>query len=101
MASPRAARRSPAASGRRIMTKRAALAVWGFVVGDDWVTAVGVALAIAATALLASAKLTAWWLLPVAVVILLAHSVGRERRRRWTEPALRPSPRCPARRRGF
>jgi hypothetical protein len=59
---------------------RAALAVWDFVVGDDWITAVGVVVAIAATAVLASAGAAAWWLMPAAVVALLAHSLVRARK---------------------
>ena len=57
--------------------ERAALAVWDFVVGDDWITAAGVAVAIAITAIVASSGAAAWWLMPVAVLILLAQSVGR------------------------
>lgn len=40
---------------------------WEFVVGDDWMSAVCVVLAIAATALLARGDVPAWWLMPVAV----------------------------------
>jgi hypothetical protein len=50
-------------------------AVWEFVVGDDWRTAIGVALAIVVTALLASTGAPAWWVLPVAVTGLLAASL--------------------------
>ena len=46
--------------------KRAALAVWDFVVGDDWRVALGVAVAIALTALVADSAVAAWWVLPVA-----------------------------------
>ncbi len=55
--------------------------VWEFVVGDDWLTALGVALALALTALLAAAGSTAWWAMPPAVVALLAHSVWRAAQR--------------------
>jgi hypothetical protein len=55
-------------------------AVWEFVVGDDWRTALGVAIALAATAALAQTEVAAWWLMPVAVVVLLALSIRRERR---------------------
>jgi hypothetical protein len=51
--------------------------VWEFVVGDDWWTAVGVVCALSLTALLASASLSAWWVMPPAVVGLLALSVWR------------------------
>ncbi len=55
-------------------------AVWEFVVGDDWRTAIGVALAIALTALLASAGVSAWWVMPLAVLGLLALSIRRAAR---------------------
>lgn len=50
---------------------------WDFVVGDDWLAAGGVVLAIAATAGLAHAQVTAWWLLPPAVVAVLYASLRR------------------------
>ncbi len=53
------------------------LAVWEFVVGDDWRTAIGVALALALTALLATAGISAWWVMPLAVLGLLALSIRR------------------------
>jgi hypothetical protein len=56
------------------------LAVWNFIVGDDWQTTMGVALAIALTALLAEAGLSAWWVMPPAVVGLLALSIRRAAR---------------------
>jgi hypothetical protein len=51
--------------------------VWEFVVGDDWLVALGVALALALTALLASASISAWWVTPLAVLVLLAYSIAR------------------------
>lgn len=59
------------------MARRAALAVWDFVVGDDWRTAAGVVLILAATALVAAIGLPAWWLAPVAVPALLYWSLRR------------------------
>jgi hypothetical protein len=56
------------------------LAVWEFVVGDDWRTAIGVALALALTALVAAAGISAWWVMPPAVLGLLALSVLRAAR---------------------
>jgi hypothetical protein len=56
---------------------RAARAVWDFVVGDDPWTAVGVAAALGATALLAGTGAAAWWVMPLAVVVLLALSLRR------------------------
>jgi hypothetical protein len=50
---------------------------WNFIVGDDWLSAVGVALAIGATAALAAAGIAAWWLLPVAVLLVLYVSLRR------------------------
>jgi hypothetical protein len=60
---------------------RAALAVWDFVVGDDWLVALGVVVAIAVTALVADSAVAAWWVLPVAVVALLLDSLRRAARR--------------------
>ncbi len=54
--------------------------VWEFVVGDDWRTALGVVLALALTALLAAASVSAWWVMPPAVVELLALSIRRAAR---------------------
>jgi hypothetical protein len=51
--------------------------LWDFVVGDDWRIAVGVVLALAVTALVAGASVSAWWIMPAAVVVLLAFSVWR------------------------
>jgi hypothetical protein len=56
------------------------LAVWDFVVGDDWRTAAGVAIALGLTALIAEAGIPAWWVMPVAVLGLLALSLRRARR---------------------
>ncbi len=50
---------------------------WDFVIGDDWLVAVLVAVAIGATAALAAANITAWWLLPVAVLLVLWLSLRR------------------------
>ena len=55
-------------------------AIWDFVVGDDWRTAAGVVVAIGATAALQGAGVTAWWLIPLAVVVLLVRSLLVARR---------------------
>jgi hypothetical protein len=57
---------------------RSFLRFWyDFIVGDDWTVAAGVILALAATAVLAHAQVPAWWLLPAAVVVILAVSLTR------------------------
>jgi hydrogenase/urease accessory protein HupE len=54
---------------------------WDFVVGDDWLVAVGLVVALGVTAAIAHHDVTAWWLLPVAVVALLVVSIRRTARR--------------------
>ncbi len=54
--------------------------IWEFVVGDDWITAAGVIVALAVTAVLASAGAAAWWVMPPAVLALLAVSLRRAAR---------------------
>jgi len=53
---------------------------WDFVVGDDWRAALGVALAIGATAAVVAAGVDAWWLLPVGVAAVLWLSLRRAAR---------------------
>jgi hypothetical protein len=50
---------------------------WNFIVGDDWLVAAGVAVALALTSFLTHEGVDGWWLLPVAVALLLAQSVWR------------------------
>jgi hypothetical protein len=50
---------------------------WEFVIGDDWLVAALVAIAIGATAVLAAANIAAWWLLPLAVPLVLWLSLRR------------------------
>jgi hypothetical protein len=54
--------------------------VWEFVVGDDWRTAVGVAVALGVTAVAAAADVAAWWIMPLAVLAILAASLRRAAR---------------------
>lgn len=61
--------------------RAAALGVWDFVAGDDWVTAVGVVLALGLTALIAEGG-EAWFVMPLAVGVLLPLSIWREARKR-------------------
>jgi hypothetical protein len=53
---------------------------WDFVVGDDWRVAAGIACALAFTAALTHYGLGAWWLLPLAVAVLLGRSLQRATR---------------------
>jgi hypothetical protein len=56
------------------------LGVWHFIVGDDWRTAIGVALTLALTAVIAQAGISAWWVLPLGALGLLALSIRRASR---------------------
>jgi hypothetical protein len=50
---------------------------WDFVVGDDWRAAVGVVLAIGATAAFAAAGVGVWWTMPLAVALVLYVTLRR------------------------
>jgi hypothetical protein len=51
---------------------------YDFVVGDDWRVAVGVVVALALTYLLSeTTSIALWWLVPIAVVVLLPLSLLR------------------------
>jgi hypothetical protein len=50
---------------------------WDFVIGDDWLAAVLVAIAIGVTAAVAHDGVTAWWLMPVAALLVLWLSLRR------------------------
>ena len=50
---------------------------YDFIVGDDWVVAVGVVGALWISALLVHNGLAAWWVMPAAVVLLLVISLWR------------------------
>lgn len=53
---------------------------YDFVIGDDWIIAAGVVIALALTAALAHIHVVAWWLLPAAFVGLLSLSLVRATR---------------------
>jgi uncharacterized membrane protein len=53
---------------------------WDFVVGDDWRAAALVVVAIGATAAVAASDIAAWWVMPLAVVLVLAVSLRRAAR---------------------
>ena len=50
---------------------------YDFVVGDDWTIAVGVVGALIITALLVQQGIQAWWIMPLAVIVMLALSFWR------------------------
>jgi len=56
---------------------------YDFVIGDDWSVALGVVIALAVTyGLSHGAKVSAWWLIPVVVLVLLPFSLWRAVRKR-------------------
>jgi hypothetical protein len=57
-----------------------ALFWWDFIVGDDWRVAAGIVCALALTAVLTHYGFGAWWLLPLAVAVLLGRSLQRAAR---------------------
>jgi hypothetical protein len=50
---------------------------WDFIVGDDWRVAAGIGLAFGVTALIATTDVPAWWVLPLAVALVLWGSLRR------------------------
>jgi len=50
---------------------------WDFVVGDDWRLALGGAVALGLTALVAGLGWSAWWVAPTVIVAVLVFSVAR------------------------
>ncbi len=63
---------------------RAFGAFWyDFVIGDDWLVALGVVIALAATFVLTRVTSAAlWWVVPAAVLVLLPLSLRREIKKR-------------------
>ena len=53
---------------------------YDFVVGDDWRVAVGVVIALAVTAAVSQTTYATWWIVPLAVVVLLPYSLWRAAR---------------------
>jgi hypothetical protein len=54
---------------------------YDFIIGDDWRIAVGVVLTVAGVYVAAHYGYNWWWLLPLAVAVLLTVSVTHEMRR--------------------
>jgi hypothetical protein len=50
---------------------------WDFVVGDDWLSAAGVVIAVGVTAALVAGGVNAWWLMPAAIAAVLWLSLRR------------------------
>jgi len=48
-----------------------------FIIGDDWTVAAAVAVGLILTAILNSAHIIAWWLVPLIVVTMLGLSLRR------------------------
>lgn len=55
---------------------------YDFIIGDDWLVAAGVVIALALTYALSLTMVPAWWLLPLALAVLLPVSLWREARKR-------------------
>ena len=55
---------------------------YDFVIGDDWLIAAGIVVALMITASSSTTGVAGWWIVPVAVVILLPLSLWRATRRR-------------------
>jgi hypothetical protein len=61
---------------------RAFGAFWyDFVIGDDWRVAASVVVALAVTYGVSRTSVPAWWIMPVAVVLVLPWSLWRARRK--------------------
>jgi hypothetical protein len=58
---------------------------WNFIVGDDWRVAAGLVVAFALTWLLEHEGMSAWWVLPLGVALLLFESLWREARSAETQ----------------
>ena len=61
--------------------RRAALAIWDFVVGDDWRLALAAVLAIGLAASVCALGLNAWWSAPVLAIAALRWSLRGARPR--------------------
>jgi hypothetical protein len=61
------------------MTRRVLAEAWDFVVGEDWIAAAAVVLALGVTALVATSSVPAWWITPLVVLLTLGASLWRAR----------------------
>ena len=53
-----------------------------FIIGDDWTIAAAVAVGLLLTALLVARHITAWWLIPAIVIMIVGVDLRRAGRRR-------------------
>ena len=61
---------------------KAFAAFWyDFIIGDDWLVAAGVVIALAITYAVSRTSVPAWWLLPLALAVLLPVSLWRGARK--------------------
>lgn len=51
--------------------------LYDFIVGDDWLVAVAVIIALAITYAVSQTSVSAWWVLPVAVLLILPIALKR------------------------
>jgi hypothetical protein len=55
---------------------------YDFIVGDDWVVAVGIVIGLSLTYAVSRTAAPAWWLLPLVLTLLLPLSLWRAARKR-------------------
>jgi hypothetical protein len=60
--------------------------IYGFIVGDDWIVAVVMLVALAATGLLVGRGISAWWLVPLLAIVMTGISLRRSTPRRPVTP---------------
>jgi hypothetical protein len=53
---------------------------YGFIIGDDWTLAATVAVGLVITAVLQANGITAWWLVPALVIVMVSVSLRRASR---------------------
>lgn len=54
--------------------------LYDFIVGDDWMVAAAVIVALAITYAVSQTSISAWWVLPVAVLLILPMALRRATR---------------------
>ena len=64
--------------------------LYGFIVGDDWIVAVVMLVALAATGFLVARGISAWWLVPLLAIVMTGISLRRSTRRRPATKLRRP-----------